>query len=806
MLAGAAVLLQDIRYAIRMFSKSPGYVALAVLALGLGIGANATIFSCFNVYLLRPMPSVKEPDRLMVLTGERRGFDIGISYPDFVDWKQQSRAFEGMVAVQDVSPILTGRGDADRLLGDRVTEDFFQVYGVAPTLGRAFLPAEYATGAEPVLLLSNSCWERRFGGTPSILGQSLVLDEVSYRIVGVMPPKFRYSWDDFDFWAPLTPSVALSARGRRPLDAMARLKPGVSRAAAQADMDTIARRLEAEYPETNQDVRAGVQDVLQAIGRGPRESISILMWVVAFVLLIACSNVANLQLARATGRSGEIAIRVALGASRWRIVRQVLTESVMVALAGGISGLALALAGTKILLATLPASIQPINPDFLDPALFAYAAAIALTTGVVSGLAPAFQVSRVAVNDTLKEGGRSGSGGAKGKLRSTLVVVEVTLAVVLLLAAGLLIRSFSALQEASPGFRVGGLLTANVRLPDVKYPKPEMRAAFFRDLVERVSTLPGVQSAAVGTGLPLMGGSGNNFVVEGRPAPPAGQEFMARTRSVTPACLDTLGIPLRRGRGFSEQDSATALRVIVVNDRLVQQFFPDADPIGKRLKFGNAASNTPWMTIVGVVGNTRGGNATSPPQPEIYSPFPQSPGAGGWLAVRVRSGEATALAPALRAELRNLDRDLPLTQVRTMQALMENALTLPKLMMVLTTIFAGIALWMAAMGIYGVVSYSVAQRTRELGIRMALGANRANVIRIVLTQVIWMVLLGLAIGVPAAAATTRMLQVFLYGVGARDPLTFVAVPAALAAVALLASYIPALRATRVDPVVALRCE
>jgi putative ABC transport system permease protein len=799
-------MIQDIRYAIRMFAKSPGYVVLAVLALALGIGANATIFSCFNIYLLRPMPSVKEPDRLMVIEGDRRGFTTGTSYLDFVDWKQQNRTFERMVGVEAESSILTGRGDADRLLGERITEDFFAVYGVAPALGRAFLPGEYSGGGEAALILSNACWERRFGGTPGILGQSLALDGVSYRVVGVMPAKFRYTWDNYDYWAPLPAELTRAGRGRRVLEVMGRLKPGVSQAAAQADLEVITRRLEANYPETNQSMRATVLNVVQAIGRGPRESISILMWVVAFVLLIACSNVANLQLARATGRTAEIAVRVALGASRWRIVRQVLTESVMVAVAGGAAGLGLAIAGSKILLATLPPNIQPLNPDFVDPALFGYAAAIALATGVVSGLAPAFQVSRVAVNDTLKEGGRSGSGGAKGKLRSTLVVVEVTLAVVLLLAAGLLIRSFSALQEAGPGFRVEGLLTANVRLPEVKYSKPEVRAAFFRDLVERVSTLPGVQSAAVGTGLPLMGGSGSNFSVEGRPAPPAGQEFTARTRSVTPGYLDTLGIPLRRGRGFTEQDSATALRVIVINERLAQQFFAEADPLGKRIKFGNPAANTPWMTIVGVVGSTRGGNPTSPPQPEIYSPFPQSPSGGGWLAVRVRSGDPAGLAPAVRAELRNIDRDQPLTLVRTMEAFLETTLALPKLMMVLTTIFAGIALWMAAMGIYGVVSYSVAQRARELGIRVALGANRGNVMGIVLKQAMWMVLIGVAMGVPAALATTRMLQAFLFGVGARDPLTFVAVPAALAAVAMVASWVPALRATQVDPVVALRCE
>ncbi len=800
------MLPKDVRYALRLFAKSPGFVTIAVLALGLGIGANVCIFSFFNVYLLRPLPSVREPDRLAVIYGERRGgIMYGSSWPDFVDFQKRSQSFESMVAIQDTAPIIAGRGEPERVDGAQVSSGFFDLYSVAPVLGRPFMPTEYGAGGEPVVVLSDGFWKRRFGGAPGAVGQNIVLDNISYKIVGIMPPQFRFSWENYDLWTPLQ-DTGQAARGRRPLEVMGRLKPGVTFAKAQAEMSTIAHSLAAQYPETNQDMDLSVRDLVQNMGQGPRESISILMWVVAFVLLIACSNVANLQLARATGRSGEIAIRVALGASRWRIIRQVLTESVIVALAGGVLGLVLALAGGKYLVTTLPPNIQPTNGNLLDPTLLGFTALVALLTGVVSGIAPAFQVSRVGVNDTLKEGGRSGSGHAKGRLRSSLVVLEVTLAVVLLLAAGLLIRSFAALQNATPGFRVDGLLAANVWVPEAKYPTPELRTAFFRDLTERLSALPGVQSAAASTRLPLYGGSGgNNFTVEGQPVN-AGQESFARTRSVSPGFFQTLGIPLLRGRYFSEQDAETSLRVIIVNERLVQQYFPNIDPLGKRLRFGAANSTAPWMTIVGVAGNIKQGSMLSPPYPEIYSPFRQNPGMSAWLVLRAKNGDAAALAGALRAEVRAMDRDQPIANLRTMQSMLDDVLVLPRLMMGLTTIFAVIALWMAAMGIYGVVSYSVAQRTRELGIRMALGAGGGDVIRLVLRHILWLIALGVGLGVPVAAAVTRTLQAFLYGVGARDPLTFVLVPLVLAGVAVFASYVPARRATRVDPVVALRFE
>ncbi len=802
------MLVQDVRYALRVFARSPGFVAMAVIALGLGIGANTTVFSFVNAYLLRPLPTVKDAGRIAQLNCLRRGNWVGVSYLDFLDWKRQNHVFEDLSAVTYLNPILTGQGEPDRVSGVRVSSGFFDVFLARPAIGRAFLPVENEPGGEPVVLLSNGFWQRRFGGKPETIGQSLTLDGVSYKIVGVMPFRFRFAYSDPDFYTPLGTDAAASPRGRRLLDVTARLKPGVTIAKAQAEMDTIAGRLEMQYPETNAAIRVSVLDLTYSLGQGPRQSIYIMMGVVLFVLLIACSNVANLQLARATGRTSEIAIRAAMGASRRRIIAQVLTESILVSILGGILGFALGFAGAKLLLATLPANTHPINEDFIDFSVLAFTAAVALFTGIVSGLAPAFQISRVSVSETLKEGGRAGTGSARGRLRGVFVVAEVSLAMVLLLGAGLLIKSFNLLLESNPGFRVESLLTARVWLPTAKYPKPELRAAFFRDLVERAGAMPGVQSAAASTNIPLAGaGNGANFVLEGQPAPVAGHEYFTRIRSVTPGYFQTIGIPLQRGRYFSEQDDAGAQRVAIVNERVAQQFFANQDPIGKRVKWTrDPSANAPWMTIVGVAGNVKPFGLASQPVLEMYAPSRQEPSAAMFILVRTVAADPAGLAAPLRAELRNLDRDQPMTGVQSMQQIVEDTMVVSKYMTLLTTIFAGIALLMASMGIYGVISYTVAQRTHELGIRMALGAGSANVVRLVLTQALWVVGIGIGIGVPGAAAVTRVLQSYLYGVGPRDPATFVLIPAVLAGVALVASYVPARRATQVDPVIALRYE
>ena len=574
------MLPKDIGYALRLFAKSPGYVAMAVLALGFGIGANSSMFSFVNVYLLQPLPTVQDAGQIVILQGQRRGSQTGASYLDFTDWEKQSRGFDGIAAIQYADPIVVGLGEPERAAGVQVSSRFFRVFPVRPALGRLFLPSETAPGGDPVMLISDGFWQRKFGGARDVVGRSLSLDGVDHKIIGVLPAGFRFSWQDSDFIAPLGAGAADTPRGRRFLDVMARRKPETSIAAAQAEMDTITARLSAAYPETNESLRVSVRDLLQTIADGPRESVTIMMGVVVFVLLIACSNVANLQLARATGRANEVAIRIAMGASRWRIVRQLITESMMVAAAGGALGIGLGYAMCKALMAATPPMIHPFNQNYLDGRVLAFTAAISILTGLISGIAPAFQVSRVGVNDTLKEGGRAGAAaGSRGKLRSALVVVEVSLAMMLLLAAGLLIKSFGNLQQANPGFRVENLLTANVWLPDTKYPQPEQRAAFFRELVERVNTMPGVVSAAASTGIPLSGGGGaSNFVIEGQPAPAAGHEAITRTRSVTPAFFQTMGMALRRGRYLTEQDDEKALRVVIVNERIANQYFGGAGP------------------------------------------------------------------------------------------------------------------------------------------------------------------------------------------------------------------------------------
>jgi putative ABC transport system permease protein len=778
---------------------------MAVVALALGIGANANVFSFVNAYLLHPLPAVKDLDRVTLFESQVRANRSGCSYLDYVDFVEQSRSFEGIAATMAMMPILSGRGEAERVVGAQVSANYFEVFTVQPASGRSFLSSEMN---EPVVLISDRFWQKRFGSSPGAIGQSLVLDNVSFRIIGIMPPRFRSEWNDFDLWRPLSSEIVKSPRGRRSLNVFGRLKPGVALATAHQEIATIASRLEMQYPETNANLKVNVRDFVERLGAGPRQSIDILVYVVAFVLLIACSNVANLQLARATGRASEIAIRIAMGASRWRIIRQVILESTIVAMLGGVLGLALAIAGAKMLLASVPPQFQPINQTLLDGWVVLYTAAIALATGIVSGIAPAFQVSRVGVNEVLKEGGRGNTSGLKGRFRSGLVVVEVTLALVLLLASGLLIQSFVRMQDVNPGFRSERLLVANLYLSETKYTTPEQRANFYRALVERTAALPGVRGTASTTGLPLYGGgSAGSVVVEGQPVPAGGSELVARIRSVSSGYLRTMGIGLRKGRDLAEQDAENSLRVALINERFAQQFFAKGDPIGKRFKFGrNAQAEAPWLTVVGVAADVKPYSLTAPPVPEVFLPVRQDPRPWSWIVVRTDSADPTTLAPALRAEVRALDGDQPVSDLRSMERIIEESMTLPRIMAMLMAIFAGIAMAMAAMGIYGVISYSVAQRTHEFGIRMALGAGSPSVIRLVMRQALWMLGLGIGIGVPAAAVMTKALQAWLFGVGARDPLTFVAIPLALGAVGAVASYIPARRATRVDPVIALRCE
>jgi putative ABC transport system permease protein len=802
-----SMLLHDIRHALRLFTKNPAFVAMAVLALAFGIGANSVVFSFLNAFVLRPLPSVDEPSQVVMIEARRRGNIVNASYPDFEDWRRQSRAFARMAAIDSFGAVVTGRGEPERLAGARVTPEFFDLFTARPALGRLLTAEDYAPSAPPVMVIVHRYWQRAFGGRSDALGAGVTVDGVPHTVIGILPVGFRYSWEDDDFFSPLLPENSSAARGTRRLDVMARLKQAVPMAAAQTELNTIARRLEIQYPETNTGVRANVRSLISMLGDGPDQGIYMLMGVVGFVLLIACANVANLHLARATAREGEMAVRTALGAGRGALMRLVLTESTLVALTGGIVGIAFSWAGARLLIASLPASVQPLNPDFFDGRVFAFTAAVALMTGIVAGIAPALRMSLIDIHSTLKEAGRSGAGSSPGGLRSVLVVAEVSLAIVLLLAAGLLIRSFHAMQQVNPGFRAERLLTAQIALPQARYPKLESRVTILRDLVTKISAVPGVRAADAASTLPMVGGSASSFVIEGRPSAVSGPQNFALWRAVTSGYFETMGIPIQRGRAFTEQDTASSERVAIINERMSRTHFPNEDPIGKRIKWSkDPASKEPWMTIVGVSGEVRSYGLGAKPVPEMFAPLAQKPPAFAVLAVRTWSPDPLSVTAGVRTALHEVDRDQPITNIRAMQSIVDETLTEAKYVSGLTALFAAIAMVLAVMGIYGVISYSVARRTHELGIRMVLGAGPEDVFRLVLRQALTVVSIGLVIGVAGALAVSRVLSAWLYGVSPRDPLTFIAAPVALAFVALVASYIPARRATRVDPAVALRCE
>jgi putative ABC transport system permease protein len=800
------MLLHDLRYALRVFSKSPAFVAMAVLALAFGIGANSVVFSFLNAFVLRPLPSVEDANRVVMIESWRRGNYLNTSYADFADWRRQSRAFSRMAAIDSFGAIVTGRGEPEHLAGARISNEFFDLFSARPLQGRLFLAEDYAPSAPPVIVIVHRYWQRAFGGRADAIGSTVTVDGTPHKVIGILPSEFRFSWEDDDFFSPLGAEHAGEPRGARRLEVMARLRPGVAMTVAQTELNTIAKRLEMAYPATNAGVTASARSLIRMLGDGPDQGIYMMMGVVGFVLLIACANVANLQLARATGREGEMAVRVALGAGRGDLMRLVLTESTAIALVGGVVGLAMSWAGGHMIVASLPAGVQPLNPDFFDTRVFAFTAAVALVTGILAGIAPALRISKIDIHSTLKEAGRS-SGGSSGGLRDVLVVAEVSLAIVLLLAAGLLIRSFNALQRVDPGFRVQGLLTAQISLPQARYPKPESRAGMLRDLTARIAGLPGVRSADAASTLPIVNGMASGFSIEGRPAAVSGSQNFALWRAITPGYFQTMGVRMQRGRMFTEQDTPASEYVAIINERMAHMYFANEDPIGKRIKWSkDPASKEPWRTIVGISSEVRSFQMGAKPTPEMFAPVTQRAQLFAVLAIRTWAADPASVAGAVRGALREIDRDQPITNVRSMQTIVNETLTEAKYMSGLTALFAAIAMALAVMGIYGVISYSVARRTHELGIRMVLGADAHDVVGLVLRQGMLMVSIGLAIGVAGAMAVSRFLSSWLYGVSARDPLTFIAVPMGLALVALVASYLPARRATRVDPVIALRCD
>ncbi|MGC1485277.1 MAG: ABC transporter permease [Candidatus Acidiferrum sp.] len=805
-------LLQDVRYAFRLLAKNPGFTAIAILTLALGIGANTAIFSVVNGVLLRPLP-FRDPSRL-VLVAEKSSFPvISTSYENYLDWRDQSHSFEAMEATRGGAITLTGAGEPERLNVRMATAGLFPMLGINAHIGRTFLPEEDRAGGAPVVLLSYGLWQRRFGASQDIIGKAINLDSQPYTVVGVLPSGFQIL-QPADLFLPFMPWARTLPDDRNwhpGIIPLARLKPGVSKAQARVEMVGITKRLEQQYPDYNTGTSADVVGLQDQIVQNSRPALLLLLGAVSFVLLIACVNVANLLLARAASRGREVAIRTALGAGRGRIVRQLLTESVLLSLAGGLLGVFMAWAALGPLLKIAAGSVPQGAPIGLDPSVLAFTAGVSLCTGLLFGIMPAMRTAKLDLREALNEGSRGSTAGpGQHRLRGALVAMEIALAMLLLVGSGLLLRSFSRLQDVPPGFQPDHLLVADIPLSQTAYAKPEARYQFFDRLVERARTLPGVRSAAAASFLPVSGGgSVIHFNITGRP-PKSPHEFVAAGyRTITPNYLETLGVPLLQGRLFTQADNDKSLPVVVINATMVHTFFPNENPLGKRLQLGALPDQqVPTMEIVGVVGDVRPGLGTDP-QAEMYLPYRQADLLLPvfQLSVVMRTaGDPALQTAALRSALAQIDPNQPLVKVRTMEENMATTVAQPRFRAWLIGIFAMLALVLSAVGVYGVMSYAVTQRISEIGVRVTMGAQPHDVFRIIVGEGLRLSLVGVGIGLVTALALTRLLQSFLFGISAYDPLTFVGVSVLLTLVALAASFFPARRATLVDPLVALRYE
>ncbi len=810
-------LLQDLRFGIRMLLKSPSISIVATIALALGIGANTAIFSVVNAVLLRPLP-FPDADSLVSLfeTDLKRGLQRGThSYPNFLDLRAQNTVFERVSSYHGSDFILSGRGEPARLQGSVVTSDLFPLLGVQPMLGRTFLPDDDKPSENGrVIILSQPLFQKRFNSDPSILNQAITLNGISYTVVGVMPAGFEFPIqnDPVELWTTIagdasgeTPITA--QRGAHFLQVIGRLKPGVTQAQAQAEITAIASRLEQQYPDTNTRRGLRVDSALSALVGDIRPTLFILLGAVACVLLIACANVANLLLARATGRHKEMAIRAAMGASRVRVIRQLLTESVLLSLLGGAVGLLLAVWWSDLLIALGKEDIPRAVQVGIDLRVLGFTLGVSLLTGLIFGLAPAFHSSKSGLIDALKEGGRGTSEGARrNKVRNVLVVSELAIAVVLLVGAGLLIKSLWRLQKVNSGLQPENVLTFNIGLPE-KYDS-EKQARFFIDLKSRLEATPGVQSASSVLPLPLSGDRfGISFEIEGRPmAPkdhPTGDFF-----STGVGYFRTMGIPIIKGREFEDRDRYGATPVVIITETLARQFFPNEEPIGKRIKPGIntiEGDKTTMREIIGVVGDIRNRSLDTEPKPAYYVPQTQVPFDQMVMVVKT-TGDPHSLISAATKQVAAMDQDIPVFSVKTMEEYLSASVAAPRFSTTLLSIFAAVALVLTIVGLYGVMSYSVAQRTNEIGIRLALGAQSRDVLVMIVKQGSWLIGLGLVIGLAGAYALTRLIASLLFGVTAKDPFTFISVAVLLGAVGLLACYVPALRATKVDPMEALRYE
>ena len=802
-------LLGDIRYALRNLLRRPGFTLIAVVTLAVGIGANTAIFSAIHSLLLNPLP-FPELDRVVAIWDKQPSHGIThneVTFANYLDWQSQTQSFEHLALYRWWSANLTGVDPPERIQGFLVTTNFFDVLGMKPIMGRNFLPDENQEG-DDVVIISHSLWQRRFGGDPNILNKTITVSNTVCTVIGVMPEHFNFPKGG-EVYSTLTFTPQLTQnRGSHAYYVIGRLKPGATIEGSQAEIDNIMARLEQQFPETNKGWGSTVFPIVADTVRLYDTALWVMMAAVGFVLLIACANVANLMLARATGRQREIAVRTALGASRWRIVRQLLTESVIVALIGGALGTLIGLWGIDALRAANPGDAAKFAPGWYQlginfPVLL-FTVGLSVFSGIVFGLAPALQVSKPNLNDSLKEGSRQTSGSSH-RLRSSLVVLEVALSLMLLVGAGLLARSFLSLLRTDPGFNPDNVLTMRLGLQGEKYKEEPPIAAFYNELVQRVKVLPGVESAAVVNYLPLGGSnSSDSYLVEGEPEPEPGQDNVGRYRVATPDYFRTMQMSLVRGRAFTDQDKRDATRVVIVNETLARRHWPDRDPIGKRIRFDVPLERAPWMEIVGVVRDVKH-ELNIPVEPEYYLPLEQDSWFSMVLVART-SVDPASLVPAVRQQVLAMDKNQPVFDVKTMQEVRSMSVALYSFSSVTLAIFAVVALLLAAVGIYGVMAFAVTQRTQEIGIRMALGARTGDVLKLVVKHGMKLALLGLLIGLSGSWAITRFLEQMLVGVEPTDLLTFSVVSVFLLLAAFVACYLPARRATKVDPLVALRYE
>jgi putative ABC transport system permease protein len=801
---------QDVRYGARMLLKKPGFTLIAVLTLALGIGANTAIFSVVNAVLLRPLP-YSESERLMQIflnnpeTASGRG---GYGNADFQALRERNQSFEKIAAISPGNRFsLTGGGAPEQVVGAVVTAEFFDMLGARPQRGRTFLAGEDKPGSPRAVVISHGFWEKYLSSNPDAVGQTVTLNNESYTVIGVMAPGFRFTaFGPAELWAALQ---LAPPRVRPPyfLRVIGRLKPGVSAEQAQAEVRAIANQIQQQYPKSTPMV-ARAEPFKHAIVGDARLSLSVLLGAVFFVLLIASVNVANLLLARATEREREMAVRTALGAGRLRLIRQALTESALLALLGATLGWLLAQWGVDLIVALSPENLPRFDEISIDMRVLGFTLLMTCFSGLVFGLAPALQSSQVDLNTTLKEGGRSGAEGFKrNRLRSLFIVSEFALALLLLVGAGLMIRSFLRLQRVDPGFAPDSVLTAMIVLPQSSYREAARVGAFQRQLLQRVQALPGVQAASVSMSLPpdlLM--MRNPFAPEGQSPSPGQSLPLADQLLVSPDYFRTLGIQQLTGRAFTDADDASAPQVVIINETLARQYFPNQDPVGKRLQTGDYSPKGPWLTIVGVVADVKYNGLNEVAQPTLYTAFQQNLWWRSMFLVVKTGGDPLGLVNAVRNEVWALDRDLPVSQIKTMDQLMSDAVAEPRAYTLLLGALGAVALLLAAVGIYGVMAYAVTQRTHEIGVRMALGAQSGAVLRLVVGSGMKLALLGMAIGLLAAFALTRLMSKLLFDVSATDPVTFALIALLLMGVALLSCYLPARRATKVDPMAALRCE